>query len=71
MRNANGSSNWGEPKFAIVGRVTETAGSFMTPALLRRSIAFGPPLVLAPIEIGHPAIWPGKAIFTVIHPIAS
>lgn len=41
------------------------------PAILGRSVVFGSPLALGLIEIGHPAIWPGDAIFATIHPIAT
>jgi hypothetical protein len=41
------------------------------PAILRKSVIFGVPLVLGLIETAHPALWPSDPIFPMIHPIAT
>src|SRR5690242_5169703 len=41
------------------------------PAILRKLVIFGVPLVLGLIETAHPALWPNDPIFPVVHAIAT
>jgi len=41
------------------------------PAILRKSVVYGVPLVLGLLETAHPALWPNDPIFPTVHPIAT
>ena len=41
------------------------------PAILRKLVIFGVPLVLGLIETAHPALWPNDPIFPIVHAIAT
>jgi hypothetical protein len=41
------------------------------PAILKKSVIYGVPVVLGLLETAHPALWPNDPIFPMIHPIAT